>query len=55
MSWYEVTELLNRVVARRKVVAFDIVELCPQDAHHASAFTAAKLLYRLVAMVLARG
>ena len=51
LDWYQVTGLLERVAARRRVVAFDLVELLP--GHHASAFTAAKLIYRFLAMLFA--
>ena len=53
LDWMQVTGLLERVIARRRVVAFDVVELCPADGHHASAFTAAKLIYRVLAMIFA--
>jgi len=53
LGWYDMTELLARVASHRRVRAFDIVELCPAEGHHASAFTAAKLLYRFLAMILA--
>lgn len=56
LDWYEVTELLRRVSANRTVVGFDVVELLPAPGHQASAFTAAKLVHRFIAMILsARG
>lgn len=55
LTWYEVTDLLAAVTSRRKVVAFDVVELCPMEGQHASAFTAAKLVYRLLAMAWRQG
>ena len=49
MLWREVNELVRRLVARRRLVAFDVVELLPQQGHHASDFLAAKLVYRVLA------
>ena len=49
MLWSEVNELVRRLVARRRLVAFDVVELLPQPGHHASDFLAAKLVYRVLA------
>jgi agmatinase len=54
LTWYDVTALLGRLVNHRRVVAFDVTELCPAPAHHASAFTAAKLVYRFLAMIFAK-
>lgn len=49
LEWYEVNELIRRLVARRRLVGFDVVELLPQPGHHASDFLAAKLVYRVLA------
>ena len=49
MEWYEVNELVRRLVARRRLVAFDVVELLPRPGDHASDFLAAKLVYRVLA------
>lgn len=54
LEWYEVNELVRRLVARRRLVGFDVVELLPQPGHHASDFLAAKLVYRVLAEVLNR-
>ncbi|MCA9289609.1 MAG: agmatinase [Phycisphaerales bacterium] len=53
LGWYDVIELLRRVCAERRVVGFDVVELCPSPGQHASEFVAAKLVHRFMAMVLA--
>lgn len=53
LSWADVDRFLDRVTARRRVAAFDVVELLPMPGHHASAFTAAKLVYRLISMIVA--
>jgi agmatinase len=53
LDWYQVTGLLARVANRRRVIGFDVVELLPTDQHWASAFLAAKLVYRFLAMIFA--
>lgn len=53
LEWYEVNELVHRLVARRRLVGFDVVELLPQPGDHASDFLAAKLVYRVLAEVWA--
>ncbi len=51
LSWAEVNALLAKVCATKDVVGFDVVELLPQTGDHASAFLAAKLVYRMLAMI----
>jgi agmatinase len=55
LSWSTVNELVRRVAAQRRIVGFDVVELLPTIGQHASDFLAAKLVYRVVSMVLERG
>lgn len=52
LGWYDVQALLAAVTARRRVVAFDVVELMPIPGHRASEFAAAKLVYQIIAMIL---
>jgi agmatinase len=52
LSWYPVLALLRRVCAARKVVAFDVVELCPSPANRGPDFAAAKLVYKILTYVL---
>ena len=47
LGWYEVTDFLKGVAKDKKIVGFDIVELCPIKGNITSDFLAAKLLYRL--------
>ncbi len=54
LDWRTVNELLRRVAGARRVVGLDIVELCPHEAHHASAFFAAKLAHRALSEIFAR-
>jgi agmatinase len=52
LSWYGVNKVLRSLVAGRKVVGFDLMELCPRAGNHGSDFTAAKLIYRMMGLVL---
>ncbi|MCX5679457.1 MAG: agmatinase [Candidatus Omnitrophica bacterium] len=51
LGWYETIDFLKGVVKDKKVVGFDIVELCPIKGNIASDFLAAKLLYRLLGYI----
>ena len=51
LGWYDVTALLKAVVARRKVVGFDVVELAPQKGNVAPDFMAARLVYKMMAYI----
>ena len=53
LYWYEVNALLRLVAGSRRIVAFDVVELLDLPGHHASAFTAAKLVHRFLAEIFA--
>lgn len=48
LSWRELLALLKLVMARRTVVACDVVELCPLPGVVAPNFLAARLVYKLV-------
>ncbi len=52
LDWWEVTGLLRRACAARRVVGADVVELAPAEGPAASAFTAAKLTYTLLGYAL---
>lgn len=55
LDWYQVTGLLERLARRRRVIGFDVVELLPSEGQWASAFLAAKLIYRFLSMIFAYG
>lgn len=56
LSWYEITSLLKKLCGVKRVVAFDVVELCPQPGNVAPDFLAAKLIYRTMGYIAkARG
>lgn len=48
LLWYDVLALLKTVTEKRNVVAFDVVELCPDDRNRAPDFLVAKLIYKLL-------
>jgi agmatinase len=48
LSWREITALLRRTFERRRVVACDVVELCPIPGLASPNFIAAKLVYKLL-------
>ncbi|MFT6923384.1 MAG: agmatinase [Crocinitomicaceae bacterium] len=48
LYWYETLSFLKRVFETKKVVGFDIVELCPGENDRVSSFTAAKLYYKML-------
>lgn len=52
LSWYQVTKLLSSVARSKRIVGFDVVELCPSDSK-APNFLAAKLVYTLLSYIYA--
>lgn len=52
LSWYDLIDLLKRVISGRRVLGFDVVELCPQPGNVAPDFTAAKLIYKLMGIII---
>ncbi|MEO7191524.1 MAG: agmatinase [Vicinamibacterales bacterium] len=54
-SWREATSLLRKVFEQRRVVACDVVELCPIAGMVSSNFIAAKLVYKLLTYQFALG
>ena len=54
MGWGHLTQLIDAVARRRRIVGFDVVELSPNEGPHACAYVAAKLVYKLIGSALAR-
>jgi agmatinase len=52
LSWYDLIDLARRVISGRRVVGFDTVELCPQPGNVAPDFAAAKLIYKLMGIII---
>lgn len=48
LTWLGVLALMRMIILERKVVGFDVVELCPREGSHASNFLAAKLIYKIL-------
>ena len=55
MAWSEATALLRAVAEQRHVVGFDVTELRPGEGPEAGAFTAAKLVYKLIGYAIPAG
>jgi agmatinase len=54
LTWQQVNTLLDKLIRRRNVVGFDVVELLPKKELWASNFFAAKLVYRFLSMRFAK-
>ena len=52
LHWDEVSDLLETVARRRRIVGFDVTELAPSLGPRANAQLAAKLAYRLIGLAL---
>lgn len=50
-SWYQTLTILERAIAGRNVVGFDLVELAPRQGDHGSDFAAAQLVYSVMGMI----
>lgn len=55
LLWYDVIELLKKVAATRRIVGFDVVELCPNEYNRQCDYLAAKLIYRLLSFIFREG
>jgi agmatinase len=51
LGWYEILDLLRTLSQRKRIVAFDVVELAPQPGNIAPDFLAAKLIYRIMGYI----
>ncbi|MGE0076645.1 MAG: agmatinase [Bacteroidales bacterium] len=48
LQWYPTLKFLRKLIEKKNLVGFDIVELCPNMTDKASDFLASKLLYKLL-------
>jgi len=55
LLWYQTLDILRESIKGKKVIGIDIVELAPDKVNHYSQFTAAKLLYKMLAYTLVYG
>lgn len=54
LSWYDALGVLKRAISKRRVVGFDVVELCPLPGNIAPDFLAAKLVYKMMGYISER-
>jgi agmatinase len=54
LDWFQVTDLLKAVAAEREIVAADLVEVRPIPPSTVTEFLAARLLHRLIGLVVRR-
>jgi agmatinase len=52
LRWDEVSELMEAVAARTRIVGFDLTELSPDLGPKACSYAAAKLAYRMIGLAL---
>ena len=52
LDWYNVLDLIKEVAKNRKIIGFDVVELCPIPGFIAPDFLAAKLVYKIISYIL---
>lgn len=50
-GWYETLTFLERAVAGRNLLGFDLVELAPKEGDHGSNFAAAQLVYSVMGII----
>jgi agmatinase len=48
LLWYQTIKFLKRVIEKRNLVGFDVVELCPNEINKTSDFLASKLVYKIL-------
>lgn len=51
LGWYPILKLVKKVAAKKKIVGFDIVELCPKATDKSPDFLAAKLIYKMLSYI----
>ncbi len=51
LGWYDVINLLKKVSREKRIVGFDVVELCPHPYARHCDYLAAKLVYRLLSYI----
>ena len=50
LSWYTLISFLEKLFASKKIVGFDVVELCPQPHDKSSDVLAAVLVYKVICL-----
>lgn len=54
LFWHQATKLLKKVAEKKKIVGFDVVELCPLPNLKAPDYLAAKLVYKILSYIFAK-
>lgn len=54
MMWYPTLKFIKKLIERKNLVGFDIVELCPNPEEKSSDFLATKLLYKILSYKFAQ-
>jgi len=49
--WYETLDFLREIIKEKKVVGFDVVELCPNKINKAPDFITAKFIYKIIGYI----
>ena len=53
MFWHDIMAVLASVANSRRIIGFDVSELAPRDGPPACAYTAAKLIYKVIGLTAA--
>lgn len=48
LQWYPVLKFLRKMIEKKNLVGFDVVELCPNKNEKSSDFLASKLIYKIL-------
>lgn len=51
LQWYPTLKFLEKVICKKNVVGFDVVELCPEEENKVSDVLAATLIYKIITMM----
>jgi agmatinase len=51
LLYYEVYRFLDHIIKHHQIIAFDVVELCPNANEKSSDFLASKLVYQLISLI----
>lgn len=51
LRWYDMVDCLEKLICKKTVVGFDVVELCPIPGNPTPDFIAAKLIYRIIGLI----
>lgn len=54
LQWYPTLQFLRKLIERKNLVGFDVVELCPNPKERSSDFLATKLIYKLLSYKFGR-